>query len=54
MLVTFQCRILGFWQDFTQCEINEVHDIVKVTFFETHMIDMRCKLVSLRRICDVP
>ena len=54
MYVTFQCGTLNFCQDFTLHEINEVHVIVKVTFFETHMIDVRCKPVSLWCICDVP
>ena len=42
---------MDFCEDFTLCEIDEVHVILKVTFFETHMMDVRHKLVRLWCIC---
>jgi hypothetical protein len=50
MHVTFQCGTLDFCQNFTPSEIDEMHVIVKAAFFETHMIDVRCKPVCLRCI----
>ena len=38
---------IGSSKDFTLCEINKVHLILEDTFSETHMVDVRCKLVRL-------
>ena len=47
MYVTFLCGTLDFCEDFILCGIDEVHVIMKVTFFETHMMDFRHKPVRL-------
>ena len=44
----FNVRHRIFVKDFTLSETNEVHVIVKVTFFETHMVDVRRKPMCLR------
>ena len=38
---------IGNCKDFTLCEMDEVHLILEGTFFETHMVDVRCKPVRL-------
>ena len=45
---------MDFCQDISLCEIIEEHVIVKVTFLETHMVDVRHETVRLWRVCDVP
>jgi hypothetical protein len=38
---------IGIGKNFTLCEIVEVHLILEHTFFETHMVDVRCKPMRL-------
>ena len=53
MYVTFLYGTLDFCKDFILCGIDEVHVIMKVTFFETHMVDVRRKSVCLWCNCEV-
>ena len=38
---------IEIYKDFILFEIDEVHPILEETFFETHMVDVRCKPARL-------
>jgi hypothetical protein len=38
---------IGIYEDFTLCEMDEVHLILGDTFVETHMVDVRHKSMRL-------
>ena len=54
MYVTFLCMKLVFYENILLCKIDEVHVILKVTFYEIHMVDVGHKLMCLQCACDVP
>ena len=47
MHVTFLCGILDFCEDFILCGIDVVHVIMKVVFFEFHIMDVWRKPMRL-------